>query len=85
MINVKECVGIDKFTNKAGKTGTIIHFIEPFAENKENALGMATGNIFTYMEVNLKVRDKFKAYYDSMTFNGESRPVLAEIQICNSK
>lgn len=85
MIKIKECVGINTFTSKTGKKGTQIYYLEPFDQNMENALGMKTGEIFTYNEVSLNVGDKFKAFYDSFTFNGESRPVLAEIQIVDKK
>lgn len=85
MIKTKECVGINTFTSKTGKKGTQIYFLEPFDQNMENALGMKAGEIFTYNEVSLKVGDRFKAFYDSFTFNGESRPVLAEIQVVEKK
>lgn len=86
MIKVKEVVGISTYENKKnGKIGTTIHYIEPFDVGADNVLGMMAGSMFTYLEQaqELKIGDKFKAYYDSMTFNGESKPVLAEIVKCS--
>jgi hypothetical protein len=89
-IAIKECVGIKKSDyekNGVKRTATTIFFIEPFPDSEKCVTGMTTGEIFTYQNFNVKVGDKFKAYYDKGQFWDSSvskfvdRPVLAEIQV----
>jgi hypothetical protein len=89
-ITIKECVGIKKNEserNGVKRVATTIYYLEPFPENDKDVNGMTTGQIFTYQQFNLKVGDKFKAYYDKGQFWDSAagkfvdRPVLAEIQV----
>jgi hypothetical protein len=89
-ITIKECVGIKKQVsekNGVKRVATTIYYIEPFPENDKDVNGMTVGEIFTYQKFDLKVGDKFKAYYDKGEFWDSAvgkfvdRPVLAEIQV----
>lgn len=95
-IVVKECVGIkiskfeDRNTHKEIETREIF-YIEPFPDDKD-VVGMACGSLRTAsVKTDLKVGDKFKAYYDSQKrWNPDLKkfvdvPVLVDLVIVNPK
>lgn len=94
MLAIKHVVGIQSVEVKKDngvRKGTTIYFNEPFPDDAENIVGMKSGQLFTYKNVDLKVGDTFQALYDlEQKWNSEKRvmepcPVLAELRKVDTK
>lgn len=94
MLAIKHVVGIQTVEVKKDdrvRTGTTIYFNEPFPDDAENIIGMKSGQLFTYMNVDLKVGDTFQALYDiGQRWNADKRvmvpcPILAELRKIENK